>query len=94
MEKKRAGIMILKGTIIHTPTKDAFECHEDAYLVSEAGRVIGIYDRLPSKYHGLYVRDYGKCLIIPGLSDIHVHAPQFAYRGLGTDMQLMDWLNT
>ena len=24
---------------------------------------------------------------------MHVHAPQFVYRGLGLDLQLMDWLN-
>ena len=39
------------------------------------------------------MQDYGDALIIPGLTDLHVHAPQFVYRGLGVDMQLMDWLN-
>lgn len=38
--------------------------------------------------------DYKDQLIIPGLCDMHVHAPQFVYRGLGLDMQLMEWLNT
>lgn len=37
--------------------------------------------------------DYGDCLIVPGLIDLHIHAPQFAYRGLGMDMELLDWLN-
>ena len=28
------------------------------------------------------------------MSDLHVHAPQFAFRGLGMDMELLEWLNT
>ena len=39
-------------------------------------------------------RDYGDKLIIPGLVDLHVHAPQYTFRGLGMDQELIDWLNT
>ncbi|MBQ7581568.1 MAG: amidohydrolase family protein [Lachnospiraceae bacterium] len=39
------------------------------------------------------VEDFGDKLIIPGLVDLHLHAPQYAYRGLGMDMDLVDWLN-
>ena len=28
------------------------------------------------------------------MTDLHVHAPQFAFRGLGMDMELLEWLNT
>ena len=31
---------------------------------------------------------------MPGMNDLHLHAPQFAYRGLGMDLELIDWLNT
>ena len=30
--------------------------------------------------------------IIPGFVDLHVHAPQFAFHGTGTDLPLMKWL--
>lgn len=33
-------------------------------------------------------------LLIPGLVDTHIHAPQYPNIGLGYDMQLLDWLNT
>ena len=36
--------------------------------------------------------DYGDKLIIPGLIDLHIHASQYSYRGLGMDLELMDWL--
>ena len=28
------------------------------------------------------------------MTDLHIHAPQFAFRGLGMDMELLEWLNT
>ena len=85
--------VILHGTIVHTPTKDVFDCHPDSYLISEDGKVTGIFQELPEKYKNVPVLDYGNSLILPGLCDMHVHAPQFVYRGLGIDLQLMEWLN-
>lgn len=38
--------------------------------------------------------DYSDKLIIPGFADLHVHAPQYSFRGLGMDLELLDWLNT
>lgn len=85
--------VILHGTIVHTPTKDVFDCHPDSYLISEDGKVTGIFQELPEKYKNVPVLDYGNSLILPGLCDMHVHAPQFVYRGLGIDLQLMEWLD-
>lgn len=86
-------ITILKGNIIHTPDSSRLSCHPDSYLVAEDNQIAGIFRELPGKYANLPVSDYGDRLIIPGLCDMHVHAPQFVYRGLGLDLQLMDWLN-
>jgi len=33
-------------------------------------------------------------LIIPGLTDLHLHAPQYAFAGLGIDLELLPWLDT
>ncbi len=84
---------ILKGNIIYTPEKDALICVPDGYLAAEGNEIKGVYETLPEAYKDVPVTDYGDRLIIPGLSDMHVHASQYAYRGLGLDMQLMDWLN-
>ncbi|MDD2958748.1 MAG: amidohydrolase family protein [Lachnospiraceae bacterium] len=85
--------IILKGNIIHTPSRTHFECIPHGYLVSENNQIQGIYTELPEQYKNIPVQDYKDRLIIPGLCDMHVHAPQFVYRGLGLDLQLMDWLN-
>ena len=86
-------ITILKGNIIHTPDSSKLFCHPNSYLVAEDNQIAGIFRELPEKYADVPVSDYGDRLIIPGLCDMHVHAPQFVYRGLGLDLQLMDWLN-
>lgn len=84
---------ILKGNIIHTPTKDRFECVPGGYLVAVNHEIQGIFTELPEQYKQFPVMDYQDQIIMPGLCDMHVHAPQFVYRGLGLDLQLMDWLN-
>ena len=67
---------------------------EAVALRTENGRVTGVFQTLPARYAALPVLDYGHRLILPGMSDLHVHAPQFAFRGLGMDMELLEWLNT
>ena len=67
---------------------------EHSYIVVEDGRAAGVFRTLPERYAQLPVLDYGEHLILPGMTDLHVHAPQFAFRGLGMDMELLEWLNT
>ena len=83
---------ILKGHICHAPGKDRLEIHENAYVVCENGICTGIYDEIPAHCSGLKVIDCTGKLIIPGLVDLHIHAPQFSYRGTGMDYELLDWL--
>ena len=85
-------VFILKGNIIYTESPQEFEVCEHGYLVCGDGKVQGVYRTLPFKYGGIPVTDYGDCLIIPGLVDLHIHAPQYSYRGLGMDMELLEWL--
>ena len=82
----------LKGNICHTPVKDRLDVHEGAYLLCEDGRCGGIFDAPPPALRAVPVLDYGDCLILPGMVDLHIHASQFAYRGTGMDEQLLEWL--
>lgn len=85
-------IFFLKGNICHTPLKDSLDVHEGAYLLCENGRCGGIFDAPPPALRSVPVLDYGDCLILPGMVDLHIHASQFAYRGTGMDEQLLEWL--
>lgn len=84
---------IIKGNVIYSKDKTELTVKENAYLICEDGVCAGTFETLPEKYEGLPFMDYGECLIIPGMTDLHVHAPQYSYRGLGMDMELIDWLN-
>lgn len=85
---------VLRGDICYSADRTCLEAVRDGYLVCEDGLCGGVYHSLPEKFSGLSVRDYSGRLIIPGLVDLHVHAPQYAFVGLGMDLELLDWLNT
>lgn len=84
----------LKGNIIYSKSSKQLEICENGYLICEDGKVKGVYPVLPDTDSDIPVKDYGDRILIPGLSDLHVHAPQYAFRGLGMDMELLDWLET
>ena len=85
---------VVKGNIISSKNPSELTIHENAFLVCAEGLTAGIFPELPEEYASFPLYDYGKCLIIPGLVDLHVHAPQYTYRGLGMDKELLDWLQT
>ena len=84
----------LRGNLVYTKKIGTMEILEQQYLVCEDGRVQGIYPELPEEFCSIPVEDMGDRVIIPGLTDLHVHAPQYSFRGLGMDLELLDWLNT
>ena len=88
------GTWALKGHICQSRDPQQIEITENGYLIVENGLSKGVFPTLPEQYRGLPVADFGDRLIIPGMTDLHVHAPQFSFRGLGMDMELLDWLNT
>ncbi len=84
----------LKGDILYSKNLNNVSQHENSYLVCIDGKCDGVYKKLPSKYKGIKVYDYTGYLIIPGLVDMHLHAPQYIFIGLHMDLKLLDWLNT
>lgn len=84
----------LKGNICFSKDKDTLCTMPDSILVCEDGHNAGVFSELPDKYKEIPCHDYGDNIIVPGLVDLHVHAPQYAFRGLGMDLELLDWLNT
>jgi len=83
---------VLKGNICHSITHDKLECITGGYVVCQDGVSKGVFSELPERYKSLPLKDHGDRLIIPGMSDLHIHASQYAYRGLGMDLELLDWL--
>ena len=84
----------MKGNICYSNDNKELCVIENGYVVSEDGICQGVYEKLPEKYQTIPCYDYTDRLIIPGFADLHVHAPQYSFRGLGMDLELLDWLNT
>ena len=85
---------VIKGNICQTKNPKELDLHEQAFAVCVDGVSKGVFDVLPKEYAALPLYDYGDMLIFPGMVDLHVHAPQYAFRGMCMDLELMDWLNS
>ena len=88
------GIRILKGDFIYSKSQKELEMIKDGFLLANEKEIIGLYTELPKEYKEERIEDYTGKLIIPGFTDLHVHAPQYTFRGLGMNMELIPWLNT
>lgn len=84
---------VMQGNLVYTPEAGKPVIWENGFLVVENGRVSGCFAVLPESYRSLPVERYEDKLIIPGLCDTHLHAPQYAFRGLGMDLELLEWLD-
>ena len=88
------NIQIIKGNFFDCSQDMELRARTGAYCVVKDGRSEGIFDELPEKYAGAPVTDYGDMLIMPALVDLHTHAPQYTFHGMGMDLELLEWLNT
>ena len=83
---------VLHGDVCYSDSLKKLICLPDAYVVCRDGRCEGVFTQLPENCRDLPLRDFGSQLIMPGMTDLHIHAPQYAFRGLGMDLELLDWL--
>ncbi len=83
----------LKGQICYSERLDKITVMENSYLLCEDGICCGVEENLPEGWENAEVKDYGNRLIIPGLVDLHMHAPQYGFCGMGMDMELLEWLD-
>ena len=91
METEKEKQFIVKGTFIDTINKDELRIRK-GYILVQDGLIQKFSEENPDNSLKLY--DYTGNLIIPGLSDLHLHAPQYTNNGLGLDLELSDWLDT
>lgn len=89
---KQSDSFIIKGDICWSKNPTELETIEDGFLVCIDGKSAGGFKNIPEEYLNLPIRDYSGKLVIPGMVDLHTHAPQYAFRGLGMDLELLDWL--
>ncbi len=63
-------------------------------LALKGGRIAwaGPAGALPAAFRGAPQRDYGRCLLLPGFVDPHIHFPQYRIAAAGGN-GLLDWLS-
>ncbi len=94
-----AGFAI-RGAALHTPAPDHVEAWPDALIeISFAGRIDAVHPEAPATISAGY-EAAGRLTILapqqvllPGLIDLHVHAPQFSNLGTALDLPLERWLH-
>lgn len=87
------NIFAIRGNICFSKDVNTLYTAENSYIICENGICQGVFEQLPEKYQNIPCKDYGDRLIIPGLVDLHMHAPQYAFRALALDLELLEWLN-
>ena len=85
----------VKGDFVSAVTKDRLVTHPQSYVLCENGRILDFVTSLSEGQWGCVpCFDFSGMLIVPACVDLHVHAPQYAFRGMGMELELIDWLNT
>lgn len=84
---------ILHGGVLYSKSQKELVSLPDAYLVCVDGFSRGVFPQIPSEFEGLPVTDVWDKVIIPGFTDLHVHAPQYQIRGLIGDRGIEEWLS-
>ncbi len=85
---------IIKGNICYSESKSKLKIFENSYVVCEDGISRGVFREIPERYKDFEIYDYTDKLVVPGFVDLHLHAPQYTFRAVGMDLELLDWLNT
>ena len=84
---------VLRGGIAFSEGSKSIVTYRDGYVVCVDGICKGAFSEFPKRYENLPLVDCKNQLIIPGMTDLHVHAPQYTFRGIGMDEELLEWLS-
>lgn len=83
---------ILYSNILYSKDKNNLEIIKDGYAVCSGEISMGVFSEIPEEYKNYELIDCKDKIIIPGLIDLHVHAPQYSFRSVGMDCELLEWL--
>ena len=92
----------IRGTLMHTPRREEIEILEDTVIsVDAAGNIDALY-RPGEAGHAAAVTEGRRrgtltelgegCYLLPGLVDLHIHAPQWPQLGKSLHLPLEKWL--
>lgn len=86
---------LIRGHLVCNKDATSLKTGQGSCIYTENGIIKGVLsaeEGLRLAQNGVQLEDFGEKIITPGLVDLHVHAPQYAFRGTGMDLELLDWL--
>ncbi|KRT84737.1 hypothetical protein AMK59_1143, partial [Oryctes borbonicus] len=88
--------ILVIGNIIHCVDQNQVQLVENGYILVKDGKIteIGKASELKAQRSSQTINLNKSQILIPGLIDTHIHAPQYPNVGLGYDKTLLDWLLT
>lgn len=85
--------MLVQGTLIHAPQPGDIEILENALIsVDDGGTIVEVLAGTPASGDADTVHLEPGQFLLPGLVDLHVHAPQWPQVGKALHLPLNDWL--
>ena len=81
----------LKGNLCFVDEKKELHLFENKVLVVKDGKIEKIKDDFDFSLPYTIIDKSGR-LILPGFSDLHAHASQYPFHGIGSDCELLEWL--
>jgi guanine deaminase len=95
-------VMVVKGTLIHTPVLGEVEAIDEALVsVDDTGQILSVQTPASAAYaddagraaaQNKLIELTGSQTLLPGLVDLHIHAPQWPQVGKALHLPLYDWL--
>lgn len=95
----------IHGTIIHSLSLTDLQIQENTLVLVKSGKIHSLDSPVSTDQVPTVLRDRGYTdpvpvrylersqFLIPGFVDTHNHAPQWAQRGIGRGISLLDWLD-
>lgn len=84
------GVLTVRATIMHTPTSDRLEVLTDQLIsVGDDGTIESVRAAGDERADVVLGDD---AVLLPGMIDTHLHAPQWPQLGTGLDLPLERWL--
>lgn len=82
----------IRATVMQTPRPDALEVLPDQLIrVGDDGRITDVRPATIGEDADVTLPEGS--VLLPGLVDTHLHAPQWTQRGVGLDLPLEEWLH-
>ncbi len=92
-QESRDGVdLLVAGGTVVTMDRD-FTVHDPGFVAVSEDRIVAVGPLADvGGYSATRTLDATDSIVIPGLINGHQHAPMTLFRGLGSDLKLMDWL--